>query len=905
MNTVKAPAHLRCEYLANPLGLDALNPRLSWELRDGRRGARQTAYQIQVAASARLLASDKPDLWDSRRVRSDVSIHVPYAGKELCPRQRVYWRVRTWDASGKASPWSATAWWETGLLGTDEWRGQWIGSQLVGGKYTTVPVPYLRKSFTLAQLPVRARLYATALGLYEAELNGARVGDEIFAPGWTDYTKRIQYQIYDVTKLLYEGENVLGAILGDGWYCGHVSWNGRQLYGDRPRFCAQLVLTFADGSAEWVATDGSWATSTGPILESDMQMGESYDARHELGAWSSPGYDDSLWQPVRVFEAPSARLVARCGPPVRRILELKPKQPPKELQANAKYIYDLGQNMVGRVRLKVKGPAGRTVKLRFGEMLDAKGNLYTENLRGAKQTDHYALKGDPAGEVWEPRFTFHGFRYVEVSGFSGKPEPDAVTGIVLHSDTPPTGSFECSEPLLNQLQHNIQWGQRGNFLEVPTDCPQRDERLGWTGDAQVFIRTAAFNMDVASFFTKWQHDIRDSQGPRGQIPAVVPEAGIGVNDGDGGPAWADAAVICPWHVYLCYGDTSILESHFDVYERFIASFEKISRNFIREHPEVTKWGGFGDWLALDGSGKTDGGTAKDLIGTAFYAYSARLVGRMARALGRNKDAIRYERLFEKVRRAFQRRYISPSGLISGGTQTCYVLALQFDLAPASLRHAMVKELVRDISKRGNKLSTGFVGASHLPWVLSENGRLDVAYKLLHQKQWPSWLYAVTQGATTIWERWDGWTHDRGFQDKGMNSFNHYAYGAIGAWLYAVVAGLDVDSAQPAYKHMLVRPRPGGGLTRARARLRTMYGLAESGWRIRNGRLELTVTVPPNATATIHMPAAEVKEVKEGRKPAARAPGVKAKGWRGGCAIFETGAGRYVFSAPWRETTPQP
>ncbi len=900
-----APVRLRCEYHLNPIGFDVLRPRLSWELKDDRRGARQSAYQIQVASSPKVLTAGKPDRWDTGKVKSDRSIHVEYAGSELRSRQRSFWRVRTWDASGKPSPWSSVSHWEVGLLRRDDWIARWIGSPLTGGRYTTIPCPYVRKPFGIGWKVVSARLYATALGLYECEINGVRVGDDVFTPGWTDYRKRVQYQVYDVTKLVREGENVFGAILGDGWYCGHVEWRGRQRWGDRVRFMAQLALTYADGSEEVVATDDSWVTNVGPVLESDMLMGESYDARLELGAWSSPGFDDSEWRSVKCFDDPGIPIVATRGTTVRRIQELKPAQPVKEIPGWPKsiYIFDLKQNMVGRVRLKVKGTAGTTVKLRFGEMLDKNGKLYTENLRAAKQTDYYTLKGDPNGEVWEPRFTFHGFRYVELTDYPGKPPADAITGIVLHSDMEPMGSFDCSEPLVNQLQRNIQWGQRGNFLEVPTDCPQRDERLGWTGDAQVFIRTAAFNMDVAAFFTKWQQDIADSQGSKGQIPPVVPNTDLGINDNDGGPAWADAAVICPWNVYLCYGDTRIFEGHFEVYKRFIASFEPKTKNHIREHPEKTSWGGFGDWLALDGSGKTDGGTPKDLIGTAFLAYSSRLVARMARVLGRNKDAAHYEKLFQQARRAFQKRYISPNGLISGGTQTSYVLALHFDLAPDHLRSAMVNELARDVASRGNKLTTGFVGGSYLPWVLSENGRLDVAYKLLHQKQWPSWLYAVTQGATTIWERWDGWTHDKGFQDAGMNSFNHYAYGAVGAWLYAVVAGLNLDPERPGYKHLVIRPRPGGGLTRARVRLHTMYGPAESGWRVQGKLFRLNITVPPNTSATIHVPSLAGGSIKESRGPAARAKGVKAKGFKNGYAIFETGAGTYAFESTWEEAKP--
>jgi len=816
------PHHLTCEYQTNPLGLDVVHPRLSWWLNDPRPNARQTAYQI-VADNG----------WDTGKVESDQSVHVPYAGPALRSRQRVTWKIRYWDARGKASAWSQPAWFELGLLENTDWQAQWVGAPWLGGPKTTSPCPYLRKSFRVSDRVVSARLYVTALGLYECSLNGQRVGDEIFAPGWTDYRKRIPYQVYDVTKLLRRGANQFGAVLGDGWAVGYVCWRDRQYHVDRPRLLAQLEVTFADGSRQVIITDESWQAAQGPLLEADFLVGESYDAR----------LTPTHWQPVIQFPAPAAPLVARRGPPARKLKELSPVAPPQNVAG--KWLYDLGQNMVGWVRIKVRGEAGKTVAIRFGEVLDAKGRLYTENLRGIRATDCYTLAGKGA-ETWEPRFTFHGFRYVEVAGL----QPVSVTGVVVYSDTPATGEFSCSDQLINQLQHNIQWGQRGNFLEVPTDCPQRNERLGWTGDAQVFCRTAAFNMDVASFFTKWQDDLADAQHANGDFTSVAPD--VLSNKNGGGPAWSDAGIICPWTIHLCYGDTQLLAHHYGSLCRFVEHLRASSRGLIRAY-DGAPWQGYGDWLAQDGSGNLFGGTPKDLIGTAFFAHSARLLGQIAGRLGHAADAAKYERLFTQVRRAFQRRFVTPAGLVGNGSQTSNVLALHFDLLPAKLRPVALANLVRDIEQRGNKLSVGFVGSSYLPWVLSDNGRLDVAYKLLFQKQWPSWLYAVTQGATTIWERWDGWTHDKGFQDPSMNSFNHYAYGAIGAWLYAVVAGLQLDPGRPGYKHILIQPQPGGGLTSARAKLQTMYGVAESRWRIVAGKFLLEVTVPPNTTATVQMP----------------------------------------------------
>ncbi len=545
----------------------------------------------------------------------------------------------------------------------------------------------------------------------------------------------------------------------------------------------------------------------------------------------------------------------------------------------------MGQNMVGWVRLKVKGPAGTTVTLRFGEMLNPDGTLYTANLRTARATDYYTL-GSDGEETWEPRFTFHGFRYVEVSGLPGKLTEDAVTGVVVHSDAPLAGSFECSDSLLNQLQHNIQWGQKGNYLDVPTDCPQRDERLGWTGDAQVFIRTGIFNRDVAAFFTKWQRDLADSQSPEGAFPMVVPSELAP----DGGPAWADAGIICPWTVYLCYGDTAILAEHYDSMARFITYMERTSKDLIRCYEGHPGFPGFGDWLALDGSGVTPGGTRHDLIGTAFFAYCARLMSRIAAILGKQTDAERYGRLFEDVRAAFQARFVAPSGLLVGGTQTSYVLALYFDLLPSEQRPIAVEQIVRDIQRRGGHLSTGFVGTSYLPFVLSDGGRLDAAYNLLFQKTWPSWLYAVTQGATTIWERWDGWTHDKGFQTTEMNSYNHYAYGAIGDWLYQVVAGLGLDADRPAYEHVIIRPNPEARLTYARAEYNSIRGKVASGWKVEDGKLTLSVTVPVGSTATVYVPSTDPAKVAEDGGMA----GVTFLRVEGDRVLYETSAGEYTF-----------
>jgi alpha-L-rhamnosidase len=886
-------SNLTCEYRINPLGIDVFKPRLSWQLKSDQRGTLQSAYRILAAESESALTGSSL-LWDSGKVISDQSIHVTYQGPGLVSGQRVYWKVLVWDEAGREAE-STPAWWEMGLLERTDWLGQWIGASFSGGPRTSSPAPYLRTEFRIAKQVTTARLYATALGLYECYLNGMRIGDALLTPGWTDYNKRIQYQVYDVSDLIKSGVNACGAILGDGWSVGHIAWVGRQRYTDQPRLLVQIVLTYTDGSKEIITSDKSWKVTQGPILESDMLMGESYDARRELINWCNPGFNDESWWPAEVFEDNGAKLVATNGPAIKRQEELRPVKISEIPDfVNPRWIFDLGQNMVGWVRLRVRGEKGTTISFRYAEVLKPDGTLYTENLRTARCTDYYTLKGEEE-EVWEPHFLFHGFRYVELLGFPGTPTEESVTGIVIHSDLPQTGTFECSDPLINQLQHNIVWGQKGNFVDVPTDCPQRDERLGWTGDAQVFIRTAAFNMNVAGFFTKWTQDLEDAQCPDGAYPAVVPNPDAWTI-GDGGPAWADGGVICPWTVYLCYGDIHLLEARYASMQRFIEYLTRTSQNGLRCYAEFTGWPGFGDWLALDGSDGREGGTSKELIGTAFFAYSSSLLAKIAKILGKDEDSERYSNLSNQIKDAFIKRYIQHDGTVIGGTQTSYILALYFDLFPQDLRSTASAELARNIEDRGNHLSTGFVGTPYINWVLSETGYLHTAYALLKQTTWPSWLYSVSQGATTIWERWDGWTHDKGFQDPGMNSFNHYAYGAVGAWMYAVIGGIDLDPEQPGYKHIILRPKPGGETTFAKASLHTMYGLIRSEWSLKNGIFDWQITIPANTSAMVYVPASDASHITENGQPVKNSDGVTFIRMENEFAVFSVNSGTYTFSS---------
>ena len=881
--------NLRSEYKVDPLGVDAAQPRLAWQLRSQARGVRQSAYQIQVARDPAALRSGRA-LWDTGRVSSDRQAHVAYAGAALESSRRYYWRVRVWDGDGKPSAWSAAASWEMGLLRPDDWKARWIEAGWDEDPKTSQPSPMLRRGFRLKAVPRSARAYVTSRGLYELEINGRRVGDQVFTPGWTSYGKRLQYQTYDVTALLRAGENAIGATLGDGWYRGYLAWRDkRNVYGQRLALRCQLRIEYPDGSVEVVGSDDAWKAATGPIRASDIYMGESYDARLERPGWSAPGYDDREWTKVRAAEPASPPLLAPQGPPVRRIEEVRPVKilkTPKGLT-----VLDLGQNMVGFVRMKVHGAAGTTVTLRHAEVLDKAGEFYTDNLRVAKQTVRYVLKGG-AEETYEPRFTFQGFRYVAVEGWPGEPTLDSLTGVVVHSDMAVTGSFKSSSPLLEQLQHNILWGQKGNFLDVPTDCPQRDERLGWTGDAQAFARTAAFNMDVAGFFSKWLGDVAADQNPNGSVPHVIPDVLSSASEFAGGSAaWGDAAVIVPWTMYLVYDDKHLLERQYPSMKAWV----EYVRGQAGAELVWNKGRHFGDWLAFattqsDYPGAT---TGKDLIATAYFAHSTDLVQRAAAVLGKAQDAAEYAALLPRIKQAFVREFVSGAGRVGENTQTAYVLALQFDLLPEDLRVEAARRLAAEVRTRGH-LTTGFVGTPFLCHVLARHGQRDLAYQLLNRQEYPSWLYPVKQGATTIWERWDGQKPDGTFQSAGMNSFNHYVYGAIGEWMYAVVAGLELDPAEPGYKHVLVQPQPGGGLTSAEARLETLYGEAASGWLLDGRKLTVTATVPPNAHGTIRLPGAPLAGVTEGGLAVAAAPGVSRARQDGADVVVEVGSGRFRF-----------
>jgi alpha-L-rhamnosidase len=872
---------LTIENLSNPIGVDLQIPRFSWKLSSAKRNSMQTAYEIRVGDNAEALA--KKATWNSGKVQSDQSTYVAYGGPALQSGKKYYWQVRVWDNSGKPSAWSATAFWQMALLNNSDWKASWIQHQ----DLKTEASPLLRKSFSVNKKIKSATAFVTALGLYEASINGKRVGDAYLTPGWTSYKNRVQYQQYDVTSQLENGLNAIGVMLGNGWYKGNIGFSGqRNYYGNELALLFQLEIAYTDGTKELVVSDGSWKSSTGSIQSSEIYHGETIDARLDQPGWSSPTFNDASWTPVKIKNDASANLVATYNEPIKKHETFKPVKiftTPKGEQ-----IIDFGQNLVGWVVMKANGKAGDKVTLYHAEVLDKKGNFYTENLRPAKQQNVYILKGGQP-ETFEPHFTFQGFRYIKVEGYPGELKPENFTAVSLYSDIKPTGQFTSSNALINQLQQNIQWGQRGNFLDVPTDCPQRDERLGWTGDAQAFSRTAAFNFGVHNFFAKWLKDVAFDQID-GKVPFVVPNV---LGEGAGGSAgWADAATIIPWDMYLAYGDKKILQDQYTSMKAWVAFMERNSTNFL-----WNKGFHFGDWLFYRPFDDNDGRSAvtdKYLIAQCFFAHSADLVVKTATVLGEQDDVQKYSELSKNVKDAFMKEYVTSNGRLVSGTQTAYVLALNFDMLPEALRADVAKKLVENIKSYGNHLTTGFLGTPYLCHVLSRFGYPDVAYTLLMQETYPSWLYPVKMGATTIWERWDGIKPDSTFQTPGMNSFNHYAYGAIGDWMYRSVAGIDTEESGPGYKSIMIKPTLGGGLKNASATLETNYGPVSSTWKDEADRITLDIAIPVNTKATISLPAQNVDLVSESGKPLAAIKEIEMVSSSPGFISVKTGSGKYQF-----------
>ena len=916
---------LRCEYLVTPLGIDETHPRLSWVIESDRRGARQTAYRVQVATSRQALEQGA-DLWDSGRVEGNQSTQVEYRGTPLRSRTACHWLVTVWDELGRPTV-SLPSFWTMGLLKPGDWQARWIthDPEIIRRDYQATPptdvdpgTPALfRKAFDLPAGVRRATLYATARGIVDLVLNGHRVSDDRFMPEWTDYHRRLHYRAFDVTKLVLTGENALGAMLGDGWWSGYVGWQEtRGQYGTLENsLLLQLEVEVDDGETICIPTGASWRCDTGPILSADFMMGETYDARREPAGWDRHGFNDSTWLPALEVAPPKVRvprygfsnnqpadtdddlpLVAQRSEPVRVVETIEPISVNEV--APGTFIYDLGQNIAGWVRLSVSGETGTCVQLRHAERLNPDGTLYTENLRRAKATDTYILRGE-GEETWEPRFTFHGFQYIELTGLDQPLPLEKIAGCVVMSSTRPTGQFECSHPLVNRLWQNALWSQKDNFLSVPTDCPQRDERLGWMGDAQVFSRTATYNMDVAAFFTKWMTDVADSQDTDGVFPDVAPRLDegddfVGLDGLGGGAGWADAGVIIPWTVWRMYGDRRIIQRHWDAMVRWLDWLERENPDGIRNSSLNNN---YGDWLCIpsDREFRTQS-PMKTLLATAYWADDAAKMARMARVLDKPKDAQRFDAMFARVRDAFQKEWLQDDGRLGVDTQTAYLLALAFNLLPEKVRARAAEHLVENIRDLDWHLSTGFIGISHLNPTLTLTGHADVAYRLLVNEDYPSWLYPVVHGATTIWERWNGWTADEGFFNPLMNSFNHYSLGSVGEWLYRHVAGIELDPEVPGFKRFVIRPHLGMPLSHAAARYDSIHGPIESRWRLDGDTLQLSVQIPPNTTAWVHVPCAENSHVLENGRPAIRSEGLEEVGRDGDYTVFAAQSGPYHFTA---------
>jgi alpha-L-rhamnosidase len=908
------PVGLRCNDLHDPAAVGAQAPRFTWELADSRRGARQSAYEVRVGDSPEAVAAGSPLVWTSGKMQAAASGECLYQGSALKSDHRYFWSVRTWDADGAPSEWSIPAPFSTGLLLPSDWLdAKWIGDPTSppilaeGQTPRALPCPMIRREFEILGPVKQATLYVSALGLYEARINGERVGDHLLAPEWTDYGRRVQYQGYDVTRLVRPGANAIGVVLGDGWYAGRLGMAGqfsehkwpRAVYGRQPRLIAKLEIETADGQRRAFGTDGSWqSTLDGPIRRADLLDGEEQDDRRQIPDWDRPGLSTSgsqaRWSAVVVDGTVQAALVPQPNEPIRVLEELTPRAV-RELKPGV-WVYDLGQNMAGHCRLRLRGHSGTTVTLRHAEAINGDGTIYTANLRGAPQIDRVTLAGAPGGELFEPSFTYHGFRYVEVSGDIAPPALTDLRGVVVGSSSPVVGTFECSSPLLNRLWKNILWTQHANMMGVPTDCPQRDERLGWTGDILSFGQTAMFNKDMAAFIAKWMQDVRDAQADDGRFADFAPHPYGRNRQFTGVPGWGDVGVFLPWEAYINYGDPRLLEDQFDAAKRWVDWIHANNPDLIWAHARHNDYNDWlnGDTLIHEGWPQKGGSVPNEIFATAFYARSTHIVAEMARVLGRPQDQRAYEDLSGKIRRTFCDAFIDSEGKMPGDTQAGYALALSFDLVPERLRPRLVERLAAGIRRYDNHLSTGFHSSHRALLELSRAGHADLAYQLVLDQRFPSWGYSIANGSTTLWERWDGYVEGRGFQDPGMNSLNHWALGSVAEWMVRVILGINPDPSNPGYSHFILSPVPGGALTHAGGSYRSVRGLIESAWRTEPGRGVYTFTIPAGTSATIHLRAPGADAVREGGRAIAGDPGVQLVSVHEGEVVLEVGAGRYEF-----------
>jgi len=879
---------LQCERFAEPLGVEEARPKLSWRLRGDGRGVRQGAYRVLVASSAEALAKDSGDLWDSGKVASDQSLFVRYAGKALTSRQRCWWKVAVWDAAGKGGAFSVPARWEMGLLSQRDWQGNWLaaGDPIAKDFHAEAPAPHFRRTFTLKEKPVAARVYICGLGYHELYANGRKMGDAVLEPAITRFDRRSLYVVHDVTDTLRAGENVLGAVLGTGlydcftkevWEFVTAPWR------DRPKMIAQLHLEFADGRQEVIVTDKQWKTSSaGPFVFNAMRNGEFYDARLEIPGWDSPGYDDRTWKPATVSPGAGGELRWQSMPPCRVMATLRPKriwQPRPGV-----FVVDMGQAFSGWARIRPTGPVGTTVRLRYGEHVTSDGDLDQSNLTcfiksGEFQTDRYTLKGEK-GESWEPRFTYHGFQYVEVVGWPGELTLDDIDGRVVHTAFDTVGSFECSNDLINGIHHGAQWSTKCNYHGTPTDCPHR-EKCGWTGDASISAEQVLLNFDVAASYGKWMDDLCDAQRPSGQLPGIVPSPGWGYNWG-GGPAWDSVMSHLPWYVYVYTGDTSLLEKYYEAMKLHQAYMDTLATNNV-----ITF--GLGDWCPPGGN--PDGHPCPTaMTSTGYYYANARILADAAVVLGRKEDAATYDQQARQIRQTIMEKFFDArAGQSACRSQTGNAMLMFYGMLEGAQRDSALASLVTDIYAHDGHGFFGILGAKYVMQALTDNGRSDVAWLVATRERVPSWGAWIRQGATTLWEMWEGKT-----------SRIHHMFSDIGGWFYKALAGINPDPSQPGFKRAIVRPYFAKGLNWVRAEHRSGYGTLAVAWKRTDGcgcgcdGAEVTLRVPPNTTAELTLPAADVAHVKESGKDLAKSADIKAKS-ADGATVIEVGSGEYVFT----------
>ena len=874
-----SPERLRCEYLVNPLGIDTPQPRLSWVLESKQRGEKQTAYQILVASQEALLKSGTGDLWDTGTVTSDQTVQVVYAGKALPSSQRCYWKVRVWDKDGKTSAYSRPACWEMGLLSPQDWQGQWIAPTT---DIDSLPAPLLRRSFTLDGRIAQARAYICGLGYYELHINGKKIGDHLLDPGYTRFDRRALYVTYDVTEALRRGKNAVGVILGNGWYNVQTKavWDFHKApWRAAPKLLMQVRVEYADGRVETIGTDSRWATSTGPITFDSIYGGETYDARAEKPGWDTADYDDTGWAMARVVPPPGGKLTAQLMPPIKADKTLKPAKL-TEPQPGV-FVFDMGQNMAGFAELHLRAPAGTKVVMKYGERLGKDGMLERADIaqhvvkvdtNQQFQTDTYISDGSSSITHHASRFTYHGFQYVEVTGFPGKPALDTLSGVFIHSAIPVAGEFECSNPLLNKIWQAGRWAYLSNLQSIPTDCPHR-EKNGWTGDAHLAAEQGLLNYAPAAVYTKWINDLGDEQRPSGELPGIVPTGGWGYKWGNG-PAWDSSFLLIPFYLYQYCGDTRVLCDHYEGMKRYVDYLTSKAKNGIVDI-------GLNDWAPYKTS------TPADITSTAYYYRDIQIVALTAGLMGNDADASKYKDLAASIQKAFNAKfYHADTGLYGNGSQTSLSCALYQGLVEPENKARVLSNLVAAVEKTNGHIDTGILGAKYLLNALLENGRADVAYRMASQKDLPSWGWWIEQGATTLWEQWNG-----------TESRNHIMFGDISAWFYKALAGINPDPAAPAFKHFVIKPNVVGGLTSAEACYDSVRGRIVSDWEIEHGRFKLTVKVPANATATVWVPTSDPSSVIEGGRPAMKAEGVKDSRVEAGRAVFEIGSGTYHFIAP--------